>query len=194
MKGLVRNLICRCIVITFRDFGHNVVIFLLLVHFWLGEIDQIWRFYKFFEDALKGWPEKGERRYIFDSLHWDLSSLLLDLGQSVGTVPSLMLCFLCTHHCSCNNTYAIVFHGEFLIIVYAVLRPCGYNLFQKLFTSCLYQVMKYHLFTPIIDKLSKNKLSAMVVGDFNTDLLKIDERWIYMESVYLLCTHGLFSK
>ena len=34
-------------------------------------------------------------------------------------------------------------------------------------------------FTPVIDMLSKTNLHAVVVGDFNIDLLKVDEREIY---------------
>ena len=49
-------------------------------------------------------------------------------------------------------------------------------------------------FTPVIDKLSKNNLHAVVVGDFNIDLLKVDEREIYGEFLDLMCTHGLFPK
>ena len=49
-------------------------------------------------------------------------------------------------------------------------------------------------FTPVIDKLSKNNLHAVVVCDFNIDFLKIDGREIYGEFLDLMCTHGLFPK
>ena len=49
-------------------------------------------------------------------------------------------------------------------------------------------------FTPVTDRLSKNNLHAVVVGDFNADLLKIDVREIYGEFIDLMCTHGLFPK
>ena len=49
-------------------------------------------------------------------------------------------------------------------------------------------------FTSVIDKLSKNNLHAVVVGDFNIDLFKLDEREIYEEFLDLMCTHGLFPK
>ena len=64
------------------EFGHRLVIFLLfLVHFWHSKMDQIWGFQKYF-------GEKGERRHIFDSLYWVLSSFSLVLGQLI--VPSPM--------------------------------------------------------------------------------------------------------
>ena len=37
----------------------------------------------FLENAWQGWPKKGERRHIADSLHWVISSLSLVLWQSV---------------------------------------------------------------------------------------------------------------
>ena len=49
-------------------------------------------------------------------------------------------------------------------------------------------------FTPVIDRLSKNNLQAVVVGDSNTDLLKIDVREIYGGFIDPMCTHGLFPK
>ena len=79
-------------------FGHGLMVFLLLVLFWLSEMDQIRGSRNFLENAWKGWPEKGEHRHIFYSLHWVLSSLLLALGQSAGIVPSLMPCWLGFSH------------------------------------------------------------------------------------------------
>ena len=61
-----------------------------VVH-WLSSLTQIWGSKNFPENAWKEWFEKGDIFSIpFDGLP---SSLSLILGQCVGTVPSLMLCY-----------------------------------------------------------------------------------------------------
>ena len=49
-------------------------------------------------------------------------------------------------------------------------------------------------FNPVIDKISRNNSQAMILGDYNIDLLKIPEREKYGEFLYLMCTYGLFPK
>ena len=49
-------------------------------------------------------------------------------------------------------------------------------------------------FNPVIDKISRNNSHAIILGDYNIDLLKIQEREKYGEFLDFMCTHGLFPK
>ena len=49
-------------------------------------------------------------------------------------------------------------------------------------------------FNPVIDKISRNNSHAIILGDYDIDLLKIQEREKYGEFLDLMCTHGLFPK
>ena len=46
-------------------------------------------------------------------------------------------------------------------------------------------------FNPVIDKISRNNSDAIILGDYNIDLL---EREKYGEFLDLMCTHSLFPK
>ena len=39
------------------DFGHHLLIFIILVAFWLNETGQIWYFWTFFENTREEWPQ-----------------------------------------------------------------------------------------------------------------------------------------
>ena len=57
------------------DYGHDLLIFLLLAPLWLIETGDIWGFHCL-ENAWE-WMSRGERRHISDALHRVLSSFLL---------------------------------------------------------------------------------------------------------------------
>ena len=72
MEGMAWNVVCWCILTTSE-----------IIWFW-----PVFGCSMNFQNAWKGWPENGEHRHIFYSLHWALSSLSLVLGQG-----------LCHHQC-----------------------------------------------------------------------------------------------
>lgn len=69
-----------------------------------------------------------------------------------------------------------------------IYRPPPKNNSNEIIESFINQ------FTPVIDKISKSNASVTVVGDFNIDLLKIQEKEKYEEFLDLMCTYGLLPK
>ena len=57
--GMASNLACWCILTTVGsdDFGHGMLIFLILAPFWLSETVQIWGFLDFLQIAWEEWPK-----------------------------------------------------------------------------------------------------------------------------------------
>ena len=49
-------------------------------------------------------------------------------------------------------------------------------------------------FSPVIHSINDINLQAIVAGDFNIDLLKIQEREIYGEFLDIMCTNKLYPK
>ena len=67
-----------------------------------------------------------------------------------------------------------------------IYRPPFDNNSNSNVENCIQQ------FNPVIDKISRNNSHAIILGDYNIDLLKIQEREKYGKFLDLMCTHGLF--
>ena len=82
------------------DFGHGLLILLFWGQFWLCEMCQIWGFWAFCGEHMEGMFWNSVCWCILTTstsfLSQVLSSLSLVLGQSVGSVPSLMSCIVTT--------------------------------------------------------------------------------------------------
>ena len=111
MAEMVRNLSCRCIVITFKSDEILVTVW-WFSYFWCSFDLEKWIKFggsrNFLEKTWKGWPEKGERRHIFDSLHRVLSTGYRAVGGDCAITDALL------NHDKTNPTLPA-----------SVTEPCG---------------------------------------------------------------------
>ena len=63
------------------------------------------------------------------------------------------------------------------------------------FNNCNQTINKFtNELTPLIDKLEHNNSDVLITGDFNIDLLKLQEREKFQEYLDLFMSHGLFPQ
>ena len=92
------------------------------------------------------------------------------------------------HHLRCDGMFIEV-SGESLcdkIIIGTIYRPPRSNNNNKTIKQFCEEL------TPVISNISKNSCHIIITGDFNIDLLQINERSEFQKYFDLFLTHGLF--